>query len=306
MPDRTAVQITQPQPGAAAAPGAAPASLRLAAGAPAVGDPSPLAVTSYFFAASVNAGVGLTLLQLELVTLWPPTRCDEASCTWGPGASQSDLNRWMLVVTRNGDGYDYALSGQPKSNPSAAFTPVISGTAFPGPTRPQGHGTFTADFDRAWAELDHAPGEVQRDFGSLAVRYDGRTSMHLEVDFVNTRTDEPVAADAAPYRADAVYAFDATGDGGELQVGFRTRTPYAPGYQEQVGLRTRWTGAGAGRADVAYDASSVPVVSYDGSQCWAGAAGGWAMTYDLTAGVETGLESTCAFTPALPFDLAFP
>lgn len=305
MPDRNAVQISQPAPAGAAARLQSPVPLRLAA-APAVGEPSPLALTSYFFATSVNVGVAFTLLRLELVTFWPATSCTETACTWGPGSEQGDLNRYMLVVTRNGDGYDYVLSGQPKSNPSAAFTPIISGTAFPGPTRPQGHGTLTADFDRAWAELDHAPGETQRDFGSLAVEYDGRTAMHIGVTFHDARTDDPVPAGAAPYRSDVVYAFDASGAAGELQVGFRTKAPFAPGYQEQVGLRTRWTAAGPGRADVTYDASSDPVVHYDGSQCWTGAAGGWAMTYDRTAGVETGLESTCAFSPASYFDLGFP
>jgi len=305
MPDRTAVKIAQPEPTAAAARLASPVPLRLAA-APAVGDPSPLAVTSYHFASAVNLGVGLTLLQLELVTFWPPTSCTEAACTWGPGASQSDLNRWMLVVTRNGDGYDYVLSGQPRSNPAAAFTPVISGTAFPGPTRPQGHGTFTADFDRAWAELDHAPGEVQRDFGALTASYDGRGAMKIGVTFLGGKSDDPVPAGTAPHRTNAIYAFEASGAGGELQVGFRTVEPYAAGFEERVGLRTRWNEAGEGRADVAYDALSEPPVSYDGSQCWAGEAGGWAMTYDFTAGVETGLETSCAFSPALPFGLTIP
>jgi len=305
MPDRNAVQISQPAPAGAAARLESPVPLRLAA-TPAVGDPSPLALTSYFFATSVNLGVGLTLLQLELVTLWPPTSCTDVACTWGPGAGRGDLNRHMLVVTRNGDGYDYALSGQPLSDPSAPFTTLISGTAFPGPTRRQGHGTMVADFDAAWANLDHPAGAVQTDFGRLEASYDGREAMKIGVTFLGTKSDKPAADPANPFRTNAIYDFRAAADGGELQVGFRTVEPFAAGFEERVGLRTRWNAAGAGRADVSYDAFSDPTVSYDGSQCWAGAAGNWEMTYDFTLGFEVGSETSCVFTPALPFGLTIP
>jgi hypothetical protein len=260
-------------------------------------------VTSYLFASAVNSGVGLSLLQLELVTLWPPTSCTEDACTWGPGASAGDLNRWMMVVTRNGDAFDYVLSAQPKSDPAAPFTPVIGGSAFPGAARGRGHGTLNADFDRAWAALDHAPGEVQKDFGSLAATYDGRASMKIGVTFLGGKSDEPAPDPSHPYRTNARYAFEASGAGGELQVGFRTVEPYSAGFPEAVGLRTRWDDAGAGRADITYDN---PNLSYQGSQCWAGQAGAWAMTYDATQGPVTGEEAACAFAPAKPFDLTIP
>ena len=91
LPDPAAVRITQPDPSGGAprlAGGDGTAALALA---PAPGAPSPLAVTSHFFASAVNLGVGLTLLQLELVTLWPPTSCAADACTWGPGSGAGEL-----------------------------------------------------------------------------------------------------------------------------------------------------------------------------------------------------------------------
>jgi len=292
LPDPNAVKITQPAPSSARL--ASPVPLRLAAAPAQLGQPAELAVTSYAFALSLNLGVGLTLFQLELVTaLIPPTSCTDTACTWGPGAGENDVNRWMLVVTRSGEGYDYVLSGQPLSNPSAAFTPVISGTAFPGPTRPQGHGSFTVDFDRAWAELDHRAGEV-RSFGTLAATYDGRGAMRLGVVFTEGRNDDHPGADPQnPNRANARYDFTDGAAGGELKLGWRTVAPFSAEYiSEDVKLRTRWAPGGAGRGDIAYHNANL---TYAASQCWDGRTAGWGTVFDGMQNPAVGDETACAY-----------
>src|SRR5205085_6020041 len=86
---------------------------------------------------------------LEAVTDQEPTSCDASSCTWGPGSGPLDYNNYKLVVTKSGDGFDYALSGQAKSKPGSDFIVFLSGHAVPGVQRHHGSGNFTIDMDKA-------------------------------------------------------------------------------------------------------------------------------------------------------------
>jgi hypothetical protein len=282
LPRSDAVQIATPD---AAAGGALTAEEDAAARYG-----SEYARTSYWMALTVNAGVGWTLNLIQFITLFPATCTDEA-CTWGPW--HDDDNYWKLVVTRSGDGYAYELLGQKGSAPESAFVPFVSGVAFPGRDRQHGHGTFAVDFE-AEAALDHGALWEQKDFGTLDVAYDNRDALSIDATFLGARSEEDGRL------MNAVYAFDATGAGGVLQVAFRT----LEGADQSVSLRTRWDGTGAGRGDARFHATdgSWDVV-YEASECWSGAPS-FALVFDTDPAF--GEESSCAYAPALYSDLTVP
>ncbi len=303
MPAASVLTITAPNPNGATGKFAAEGDPLLAV-APAPGGPSPLAVSSWLFATAVNGGVFWTLAPIAWFTqVVPPTRCDPDACTWGPGSGAADLNVWTLVVARNGDAFDYSLSGAPKSTGGTRPVTVIAGRAWAGTLPNRGHGGFEVDFDSAWAGLDHAAGEVQQDFGSLTVTYDARTDLVLLATFLNARNgDDPGVDPASPNRLNAAYAFQASAAGGDLQVGWRTLPVGAT--EQTAALHTRWLGAGSsaggGRADAAV---TTPGASLAFSECWDGPPG-YAMTFDGLHG--TGLESACVFPTAAPPTITIP
>jgi hypothetical protein len=280
LPKKEAIRIGTPDDAAAASAGLQNALRALAA--PAM--TSEFAVTTYWTAVTVNTAVWWTLLNLEVITLFPPTACTEDACTWGPHLGDDQLNRWQLVVSREGDGYAYALSGQPVAHPEVGFLPLIAGVARRGQDRLHGHGTFTVDFDAA-ADLDHEAGWTQEDHGVLEVTYDNRTDLQVDCVFLGARSDDP----ADPVFMDAAYAFDASAGGGTLEVAFRT-LELEP---RTLSLRSRWneTGAGRGDARVTFDGGW-----YEKSECW-DAAGG-ELLFDTEPNPDYGDEAFCSFLDA--------
>lgn len=258
---------------------------------------SEYAVMSYYLALTLNSGVGWTLGFLQLVTAFPPSSCDDTSCTWGPWVDDDGLNRWKLVVTKSGDAFDYALSAQPGSNEAAPFVDLITGTAYPVDKR-HGNGTFTIDFD-AQDALDHGQLWEKKDFGKVVVTYDNRTSVSIGAAFTNARNDDP----ADPHLLDAAYSFVASASGGELQVASGNLDT-----TELISLRTRWGASGAGRADAHYDGPDGVGgrVNYYASECWAGRAADFAEVYDSKY-PEIGPETACSpFSSASYADIALP
>jgi hypothetical protein len=292
LPAGDALQIDSPNPNGGTA-AVSPNALSAPSTAMTADGKSDLAVVSYLFAASVNWGVYATLVQVHLVTLLPPTTCSDASCTWGPGSAANDLNNWMLVVTKNGSGYDWALSGEPKSNPGAGFIPIISGTAYPGNQAGHGYGTFAVDFG-AEATLDHAAGWTQQNYGTLTATYDARGPLTLQVVWLGTLNKDPSLDPSVQHFADAVYDFDqATRD---LLVAWRTLPLGGAGYTE-VALHTRWQVGGAGRAD--FHAYQNPV-TVEKSECWDGSPG-YLQTYDSydgSTGLPVGDPALCVYQNA--------
>jgi hypothetical protein len=203
------------------------------------------------------------------------------------------------VVTRAGEAYDYTLSGAPGSTGATKFVPVISGRAWPGALPARGHGDFHVDFDAAWAGLDHAASEVQQDFGTLAVTYDARTNVALDVTFLGARNGEDQGTDPAnPNRLNAAYAFATNLTGGELQVGWRTLPAGATG--TTAALRTRWRVSGGGRAEASFATTGGSAAQ---TECWDGPPD-YLMTFDALNGL--GSDAACVFTTAAPPTIAIP
>jgi len=310
MPAAAVLRIDAP---AADATGAAPAGPvggpQLSVAAAPVGGPSPLAISSYLLATAVNGGVFWALAPIAWLTeVVPPTSCTDTACTWGPGSQAAELNDFMLVVQRSGDGYDYTLSGAPKSPAGSPFVAVLTGKAWPGTVAHRGHGTFQVDFDAAWEGLAHPAGAVQADFGSISVDYDARTALSLDATFLGSRnSDHPGSDPSKPNRTNAVYAFDASATGGDLRVGWRTLAPFsAEAPQASVSLHTQWNAAGQGVADARFGAPDLSAGStlVSMSQCWDGPPA-HAMTYDSLSTTLTD-KTACAIEPGAPVTIQIP
>lgn len=291
LPKKEAIQIGTP-----AAEGAAGA---LAVRRQGLGETplyqSEYAVMSYWTAVTLNLGVWWTLSLVQIVAAHPPTACDDLSCTWGPWVDDAGLNRWQLVVVKEGAEFAYTLSAQNGVEPGP-FVPVLAGVARPGADRHHGSGTFTIDFD-AQDLLAHGPLWEKQDFGRLTVVHDNEAGTAIDAAFVGARSSDP----ANRHFLDAAYSFRDAGAGGELQIAFENLET-----TETVGLRTRWTGTGAGRGDAHYNGPDGRGgrVDYFASECWAGEPLGFVEVYDSK--VPFGAESSCAFVPASYSDLQLP
>jgi hypothetical protein len=255
---------------------------------------SEYAIVSYWTAVSVNVGVGSALGLLKLITAFPPTKCAESSCTWGPAVDDAGLNRWRLVVEKTADTFAYVLAAQNGVTPGD-FVPLLTGVAHPGPDRDHGRGTFTLDFDAEDA-LAHGPLWEKKDFGKVTIDYDNLDGVSIGAVLLNGKNAEDAT------RMNAVYAFEDRGAGGELQIAVENLTT-----TETFSLRTRWDADGAGRGDVQYSGQDGALGNGDdayASECWAGEAFGFVEQYDSFP--EFGLESLCVFQPALYANLSLP
>jgi hypothetical protein len=256
---------------------------------------APYADATIKLASAVNLGVLFTLRAVELVVGLPPTACAGATCTWGPWTNVFEVNTWQLTVTKVDDGhYAWGLAARPKSNQAAGFITFVSGDAFPAGVRHVGNGDFIVDLDAA-AKLDRRTGEVAQ-VGRIEVTYDNRTSASVSAKFLGT-TDDDINSPPNS-KVNAAYQFQATATGGDLQVASRNLTSHSV-----LTLHSRWTATGAGRGDASFfDGASA---TYTRSQCWDGNTTLFNLVFQVTDPVtpgngDTGLESSCAFSPAAP------
>lgn len=235
-----------------------------------------LAVVSYFFATSVNAGVAQMLWLIHSITWWQPTSCDDNSCTWGPGSSQADLNVFKLVVTKRGEHYDYVLSAAPKSTGGTQFLDIVVGTAHPGAVDHRGDGSFSVKFENS-ALLDQPADQQRKDWGTLDVRYDTHGALRNEVVFWDVKDNDNPGPNpfTDPNRLNVYFNFDASKANGELLVAWETLY----GNTKELSLFTQWKDEG-GRADLKYfETDGVNNFNHEESECWAGAPD-YLQTYD--------------------------
>lgn len=291
LPQQGDSQIGAPTATVAAAGAPAGVGTMNASPASVAGDVSGYFVSTVTLAVAVNGSVAWSLGVLRAVVESPPTECDAASCTWGPGSHPLDPRDWKLVVTTAGDHFDYALSGELKSQPTG-FVTVLSGSAWPGASPRKGHGTFLVDLDSA-----QALGFTGT--GTLEVSYDNRTDLSIGATFLG------FTAQDTGHKGNAVYAYAESATGGDLQVAFHDLTAAV---DPELALHSRWNLAGAGRGDAAY-AQTTPALSYTASECWSAAAATppFRVVFYVDSTLATsGAESDCAFSPAAPPTLSAP
>ncbi len=283
IPAASAIRIDTPKDSAdASSTAASPAALTATTAADATFDARFPAVTtsdyarwSYVTAWTVNGGAWWTLATIRFITLLPPTGCSGDTCTWGPWDEESKITaglkvkRWQLVVTKVEEGkFRYELSAMNLVEPGP-FLPIVSGVAEPAAAG-RGKGELTVSFENA-RQLP----ESELRYGTLSLQYDTTAATRIDAQLVGSRDEQ----NGNPL--DAAYAFVATGAGGDLQVAFRGQDPAA----NPVGLslHTRWDGTGSGRGDARVFAEGVNgswTFDYGASECWAGKAGAFALTYD--------------------------
>lgn len=234
---------------------------------------SEFARWSYVTAWTVNGGAWWTLTLIRVVTLFPPTSCQEDTCTWGPwedGSAADEsvkIKRWKLVVTKVDEGeFRYTLSAMNLVEPGP-WLDILSGTSYP--TAPgRGHGTVVLSFDNA-RQLP----EPEDDHGVLTIHYDNREAVVIDAELVGARDEE----NGNPLNA--VYAFDAGAR--DLQVAFEgTDAELNP---VGLSLHTRWDETGAGRGDARVfveDQGGQWQFSFGASECWLGASGSFQLSYD--------------------------
>lgn len=301
LPKAQAVQVGAPQD-SAGTPGA------LSVAQQPLGDTaspqSEYATMSYHLARTVNGGARWVLDLLQFIVSFPSTTHTDTTATWGPWVDDDGLNRWQLVVTKQGTDYAYVLSAQ-NGVTDGAFLPILTGVATPGPDRDHGSGNFAIDFD-AQAELAHGPLWHQKDFGQLAMTYDNVRTAAVTATFVGAHKDDGDTDPTNDHIIDAAYDFQAAFAGGQLQVAFDDLTS-----SEIVTLRTRWGGTGAGRSDAHYSGpdGAGGTVNYYASECWAGILLSFVEVYDSKFPSVPALsdESMCLpFVPAQYADLALP
>jgi hypothetical protein len=269
IPSQDQAKIEVPQNSAlAAAPGSAEATV----------DAALFARLTIWLSGSVNLSVAAPLVTVQTIVDSPPTSCDGDTCTWGPGSSWHDLNEFKLTVTKVDDHYSWALSGRPKSTPSADFTAFIYGNAWPSDQRWVGHGDFTADLDAAATGLDRF--EDSPTMGKVEVTYDNRDGQQM----VSVKFLGMADQDNSGHTLNAAYQYQNASTGGDLQIA-------TSDLETSVGItiHSQWKPTGEGRGDA-------DIEDYHQSQCWGTAASGFALLYDSLG--PTGDPSLCAFDEA--------
>jgi hypothetical protein len=257
---------------------------------------SEYAVMSYFLALSVNGGAALVLDLVQFITAFPPSVCEPGvSCTWGPWVGDQGLNRYRLDVTKVGDAYEYALSGQNAVVADSPFVDILTGTAYP-VDRDHGSGTFTLDFQASHEGLAHGPAYEQKDFGQLVLDYDNVSNpVTVSAQFIGARNQDPDPA--KQHFMNAAYGFEDAASGGQLQVAFENLDT-----TETLAMRTRWSASGQGRADVLFTAAGG--ATFTASECWAGRTQDFVEVYDTKHLDIPELSNPSACSPFTAFEQA--
>jgi len=234
---------------------------------------------------AVDVTTGGILVLIEAIVASPPTSIDATHAVWGPGASALDPVVWRFTVTETSpDVYDYVLEGQPKAG--GAFSAVLTGHGF-GDASPQHRtGWFQADNDAAKA-LDPSR---NHDSGTTKVTFD-LTKIPASIVVALRPT-----VDAS--HLDIAVTHDAAGAGAVDISGLTDISNPKDGQLEDVHLLSRWSPAGAGRADLRFSGGDLGAVTLDASECWSST---FARVYykdSVNSQPAAGDESACVFTGA--------
>jgi hypothetical protein len=228
---------------------------------------------------AVNGTVAGVLGLVALIADQPPTSIDGDTATWGPGDGDAlDANVYRLIATARGnDVYDYHFDYRAKADANGDFIVLLEGTHDTSDGG-DGKGSVTMhvdDFARANGD-DCSRGDVIADYDTttqpqtLAVAFQGfRDCAENDTQF------------------NATYYYDRSADGsgnfefatnGDIQEGARQ-----PVVNEDLVIRSRWNGTGAGRSDGRISGGDLAlegVSEVTASECWDA-------SFDLTFAVTT-------------------
>ncbi|RKH20946.1 hypothetical protein D7X74_02605 [Corallococcus sp. CA047B] len=218
---------------------------------------------------TVNGGTLWVLNLIEQIAKYPPTTLEENKAVWGPHTDALSPTTWRLTVTKSGDAsFSWVLDGKAKADADSAFKAVLSGsqtvTVDANGERQRGFGSGELHID--WDVAHSLPDADPKHVGTAEIRYsrlNATAETTVEADFRQVRDEKNPEK-----RTDADYRFKATATGGELEYAFRQDVDSpVDGTLEKVGIKSRWTLTGAGRADVKVSGGSLGFeVLY--SECW--------------------------------------
>lgn len=223
--------------------GAAEGTLRSALGEE---PPAELYVLTRKTILSIDHTVIRHLRDVERLVAGPPAERAPGRRLWGPFRHPLDPLESRFVVTRVADdAFEYALELRPLD--AAEGTPVITGRWAPGDDGGAERGRVTFDLD-ALGRLTGAPARGQVDV-TYALDGDGARLWIELLDFAPSPDADPQGS---------AFAYRRGPEGGEFEFTFRTEAG------DPVGVRSRWTADGAGRADARVE--SAPPVTL--TECW--------------------------------------
>lgn len=225
-----------------------------------VGGAADFYTTSYYHARELNNLAGFVLSVLEAVTAYPATEIAVDRVTWGPFSDDGEPNEWRVVITRGEIGgqavFQWSIDGRHKG--AGDFRAVAAG-AYEPRAAPHGKGWFVLDFDRI-GEL-----EGKNDRGRIAYAYEKNADGVIVLAKASVVED-----DGSKVEAGYAYGKDTEGAGFitfAFEADIDEDDPSKPA-KEQVLLRTRWTRAGHGRADVVASSGDLGTSRARFSQCW--------------------------------------
>jgi hypothetical protein len=225
-----------------------------AANAFAVGDIASWYVATRGVTRTLNGGTAYVLILVHTIVLFPPTKVEGDTYTWGPHHEPLDPAEWRLTVTELADGnYDWKLDGHSLTEADAEFETIVGGVA-----RTDATGTFTLDFDAA-----ERVNPIDNDgAGVIAVDYDvTRRRLDMTVDGVDDAGGTP-----QPVHFDYAYA-EGADRSGDMVFTVLADSPDPGAEREEATLRSRWLATGAGRADVRLRSGDLDV-EVTASECW--------------------------------------
>jgi hypothetical protein len=256
--------------------------------------------TTHAVTATVNGAALAVGALVNLVLKFPPTSITQDQAVWGPWEDPLDPVAWKVTVDRVAEHvYQYKFEGRPRTDPTAAYVIVLSGTHTPAinargrEIERFGSGSFTLDWD-ARATLPQPDNNV----GKVDYSYEHTSAadpVSIKAQFRQVKDD-----DRPGQRVDANYEFAQTPRGpGSMDFVYITPTTLT-----QTGGRglvhSRWQFSGAGRSDVQVKTTDGTVALFL-SECWDQ---DYASVYkqDSWVGGESwGVESSCAAFPTVEY-----
>lgn len=270
----------------------APAN-RNAALTAAVGETSSYYVTTWATSSTINTTIAAVLVLVDAIADQQPTTVVGDTLTWGPGSGSAlDPNVYQMIAVGGSGVYDYHFDYRAKAD--AEFTTLLSGHSDYSSRQNDGRGNVTIHVD-AFSAADGT--NCAR--GDIVAAYDTTVEPQtLTVTFDDFRDCDD------DHAYSATYYYDRASDGGgnfefatngDIQEGARQ-----PVVNEDLVIRSRWDGTGAGRSDARIsggdlELEGVSVVT--ASECWDS---GFDLTYAVTEPQIVELDHSAGSVSACP------
>ena len=248
----------------------------------------------------VNYGSAAILGGVWLVAHTAPTTIDDNEAIWGPGSEPLHPAEYRLRVSKVAeDTYDWVWEGRAKGT-QEAFRAVIKGKGYADRDARHGTGDFMIDFDTA-NDLDGARLNGENESGTIAIEYDIRGAPILG-------GPRDITVRSTPSQKDERFVLRITrgeqGQGGSVDLALHGDTDDTKKtLPEEVVLKSRFRGDGAGRSDVKMSGGDIPGgLVVDMSECWSKTFERSYYTDSANIEATTGDPAVCAFTDhaALP------